>query len=95
MLSYAFRTADVHDSKMAPVLLQDIKDQTVLSSVADTAYDSQRIYEIARRCNIFAMNPINPRNGEQNKSTHRRVLSHFTQTILGKQLMKERGKIEP
>ncbi len=50
--------------------------------------------EIARTCNVFATNPINPRNGEQNKSTHRRVLSHFIQTILGKQLMKERGKIE-
>ncbi|MEW4072483.1 hypothetical protein Q0O08_31505, partial [Bacillus thuringiensis] len=35
-----------------------------------------------------------PRNGEQNKSTHRRVLSHFIQTIFGKQLMKERRKIE-
>ncbi|MGQ0453534.1 transposase, partial [Bacillus sp. SS-TM] len=65
-----------------------------LFSVADAAYDSQRIYEIARTCNIFAMNPINPRNGEQNKSTHRRVLSHFIQTIFGKQLMKERRKIE-
>ncbi|MCT6917463.1 MAG: transposase [Bacillus wiedmannii] len=94
VLSYAFTTANVHDSKMAPVLLQDIKDQNVLFSVADAAYDSQRIYEIARTCNIFAMNPINPRNGEQNKSTHRRVLSHFIQTIFGKQLMKERRKIE-
>ncbi|HDR6278134.1 TPA: transposase, partial [Bacillus cereus] len=94
VLSYAFTTANVHDSKMAPVLLQDIQDQNVLFSVADAAYDSQRIYEIARTCNVFAMNPINPRNGEQNKSTHRRVLSHFIQTILGKQLMKERGKIE-
>ncbi|MDX9637517.1 transposase [Bacillus sp. PBL-C9] len=94
VLSYAFTTANVHDSKMALVLLQDIQDQNVLFSVADAAYDSQRIYEIARTCNVFAMNPINPRNGEQNKSTHRRVLSHFIQTILGKQLMKERGKIE-
>ncbi|HEF1880273.1 transposase [Bacillus thuringiensis] len=94
VLSYAFTTANVHDSKMTPVLLQDIQDQNVLFSVADAAYDSQRIYEIARTCNVFAMNPINPRNGEQNKSTHRRVLSHFIQTILGKQLMKERGKIE-
>ncbi|WP_241745545.1 transposase, partial [Bacillus thuringiensis] len=29
VLSYAFTTANVHDSKMAPVLLQDIKDQNV------------------------------------------------------------------
>ncbi|MHA2890535.1 transposase [Bacillus cereus] len=94
VLSYTFTTANVHDSKMAPVLLQDIQNQNMLFSVADAAYDSQRIYEIARTCNFFAMNPINPRNGEQNKSTHRRVLSHFIQTILGKQLMKERGKIE-
>ncbi|MGR5965597.1 transposase [Bacillus cereus] len=94
VLSYAFTTANVHDSKMAPVLLQDIQDQNVLFSIADAAYDSQHIYEIARTCNIFAMNPINPRNGEQLKSTHRRVLSQFAQTIFGKQLMKERGKIE-
>ncbi|MGR5965279.1 transposase [Bacillus cereus] len=94
VLSYAFTTANVHDSKMAPVLLQDIQDQNVLFSIADAAYDSQHIYEIARTCNIFAMNPINPRNGEQLKSTHRRVLFQFAQTIFGKQLMKERGKIE-
>lgn len=30
VLSYAFTTANVHDSKMAPVLLQDIKDRNVL-----------------------------------------------------------------
>ncbi|MEC2394916.1 DDE transposase [Bacillus thuringiensis serovar shandongiensis] len=94
VLSYAFTTANVHDSKMAPVLLRDIQDQNVLFSVADAAYDSQHIYEIARTCDIFAMNPINPRNGEQIKSTHRRVLFHFAQTVFGKQLMKERGKIE-
>ncbi|MDA2163871.1 transposase [Bacillus cereus group sp. Bc252] len=94
VLSYAFTTANVHDSKMAPVLLQDIQSQNVLFSIADAAYDSQRIYEIAKTCDIFAVNPINPRNVEQNKNTHRRVLSHFAQTIFGKQLMKERGKIE-
>ena len=94
VLSYTFTTANVHDSKMASVLLRDIQDRNVLFSVADAAYDSQHIYEIARTCDIFAMNPINPRNGEQIKSTHRRVLSHFVQTIFGKQLMKERGKIE-
>ncbi|MGR5970745.1 transposase [Bacillus paranthracis] len=94
VLSYAFTTANVHDSKMAPVLLQDIQSQNVLFSIADAAYDSQRIYEIAKTCDIFAVNPINPRNVEQSKNTHRRVLSHFAQTIFGKQLMKERGKIE-
>lgn len=94
VLSYTFTTANVHDSKMASILLRDIQDRNVLFSVADAAYDSQHIYEIARTCDIFAMNPINPRNGEQIKSTHRRVLSHFVQTIFGKQLMKERGKIE-
>ncbi|AMR06314.1 ISNCY family transposase [Bacillus thuringiensis] len=94
VLSYAFTTANVHDIKMAPVLLQDIQDRNVLFSVADAAYDSQHIYKIARTCNIFAMNPINPRNGEQIKSTHRRVLSQFAQTIFRKQLMRERGKIE-
>ncbi|HDR6319097.1 TPA: transposase [Bacillus thuringiensis] len=94
VLSYTFTTANVHDSKMASVLLRDIQNRNVLFSVADAAYDSQHIYEIARTCDIFAMNPINPRNGEQIKSTHRRVLSHFVQTIFGKQLMKERGKIE-
>ena len=66
VLSYAFTIANVHDSKMAPVLLQDIKDQHVLFSVAD-AYDSQHIYEIAGTCDIFPVNPINPRNGEQIK----------------------------
>ncbi|UIJ70080.1 transposase (plasmid) [Bacillus cereus] len=94
VLSYTFTTANVHDSKMASVLLRDIQDRNALFSVADAAYGSQHIYEIARTCDIFAMNPINPRNGEQIKSTHHRVLSHFVQTIFGKQLMKERGKIE-
>ncbi|OQR53321.1 transposase [Bacillus sp. CDB3] len=94
LLSYTFTTANVHDSKMAPVLLQDIQDRNVLFSVADAAYDSQHIYEVERTCDIFAINPINPRNGEKIKNTHRRVLSHFIQTIFGKQLMKERGKIE-
>ena len=37
VLSYAFTTANVHDSKMAPVLLQDIEDQHVLFSIARTA----------------------------------------------------------
>lgn len=72
---------------MTSVLLQDIQDQNVLFSVANAAYDSQHIYEIRRICNIFV---INPRNGEQNKSTHRRLLSQFIKTICGKQLMKER-----
>ncbi|MBJ8026140.1 transposase, partial [Bacillus cereus] len=94
VLSYAFTTANVHDSKIAPALLRDIQNQNVLFSVADAAYDSQHIYEISGACGIFAMNPINPRSGEQIKSTHRRVLSHFVQTTFGKQLMKERGKIE-
>ncbi|UOB98595.1 hypothetical protein BTI679_59950 (plasmid) [Bacillus wiedmannii] len=47
VLSYAFTTANVYDSKIAPVLLQDIQGQAVLFSVADAAYDSQRIYDIA------------------------------------------------
>ena len=93
VLSYAFTTANVHDSKMAPVLLQDIEDQHVLFSIADAAYDSQHIYKIADMCDIFPVNPINPRNGEQIKSSHRRVLSYFVTTTFGKQLMKERGKL--
>ena len=93
-MSYSFTTANVHDSKIAPVLLQEIQERNVLFSVADTAYDSQRIYEVARAFDIFVVNPINPRNGEQNKNSHRRTLSHFVHTIFGKQLMKERGKIE-
>ncbi|KXY82733.1 hypothetical protein AT270_08825 [Bacillus cereus] len=90
-MSYAFTTANVYDSKIAPVLLRDIQDRNVLFWVADVAYDSQRIYEMARILNIFA---VSPRNGEQIKSAHRRVVSHFIQTIFGKQLMTERGKIE-
>jgi len=78
-------------AKIAPVLLQDIQNQNVLFSVADSAYDSQHLYKIARMCNIFAMHP---KNGEQIKSTHRRVLLYFVQTIFSKQLMKEREKIE-
>ncbi|OUB35431.1 hypothetical protein BK708_04785 [Bacillus thuringiensis serovar yunnanensis] len=46
-LLYALTTANVHDSKIAPVLLRDIEDRNVLFSVADAAYDSQHIYEIA------------------------------------------------
>lgn len=79
---------------MAPVLLRDIQNQNVLFSIADAAYDSQHIYEIAETCNIFAVSPINPRSVEQIKSTHRRVLSDFVHTIFGKQLLKELGKIE-
>ncbi len=94
VLSHAFTKANVHDSKMAPVLLRDIQDQNVLFSVADAAYDIQHIYEIVRVCDIFAMNPINPQNSEQIKGTHRHVLFHFAQTIFGKQLTKERGKIK-
>ncbi|MGQ7307730.1 transposase, partial [Bacillus cereus] len=52
------------------------------------------IYNIAGTCDIFPVNPINSRNGEQIKSSHRRVLSHFVTTTFGKQLLKERGKIE-
>ncbi len=69
-------------------------DQNWLFSVANAAYDSQHIYEITRMCDIFSMKPINPRNGEQIKGTHRRVLFHFTQIIFGEQLMKECGEIE-
>ncbi|KIU73030.1 hypothetical protein C797_20180 [Bacillus thuringiensis Sbt003] len=94
ILSYAFTTANVHDSKIAPALLRDIQNQNVLFSVADAAYDSQHMHEIAGACDIFAINPINPRNSGPIKSTHRRVVSHFLQTTFGKQLMKERGKIE-
>ncbi|EJR91175.1 hypothetical protein IKG_05748 [Bacillus cereus VD200] len=94
-MSYAFPTANVLDIKMAPILLQDIKkDQHVLFSVADAAYDSQHIYKIADTFDIFPVNPINPQNGEQIKSSRRLVLSHFVNTPFGKQLMKERRKIE-
>ena len=54
VLSYAFTTANVHDSKMAPVLLQDIEDQHVLFSIADVYY----IYKIADMCDIFPVNPL-------------------------------------
>ncbi|MBG9496694.1 hypothetical protein ABE47_18390 [Bacillus thuringiensis] len=93
-MSYVFTTVNVHDSKIAPALLRDIPNQNVLFSVADAAYDSQHIHEIAGACDIFAVNPINPRNSGPIKNTHRRVVSHFVQTTFGKQLMKERGKIE-
>jgi len=63
-------------------LLQDIQDQNVLFSIADTSYDSQYIYEIAGTCDIFAVNPMNPCNSEQIKNTHRRVVSDFLQTAL-------------
>ena len=57
VLSYAFTTANVHDSKMAPVLLQDIEDQHVLFSM-QTRYDSQHIYKIADMCDIFPVIPL-------------------------------------
>ncbi len=41
VLSYAFTTANVHDSKMAPVLLQDIKTKQSCFLLQDAAYDSQ------------------------------------------------------
>ena len=58
VLSYAFTTANVHDSKY--------------------------IYEIAGTFDIFAVHPINPCNGEQKKSSHRRTLPHFAHTIFEK-----------
>ncbi len=79
---------------MAPVIIQDIKDQHVLFSIADAAYDSQSFYKLAGMCNIFPVNSINLCNGEQIKSSHGRVLSHFVTTTFGKQLMKECGEIE-
>ncbi|OUB20137.1 IS5 family transposase [Bacillus thuringiensis serovar yunnanensis] len=77
---------------MTPVLLRDIQNRNVLFSVANAAYNSQHIYEMARISNIFAVSHINPRNGEQIKNAYHRVLSHFIQTIFDKQLMKERMK---
>ncbi|PEM46671.1 hypothetical protein CN636_06410 [Bacillus toyonensis] len=52
------------------------------------------MYKIVETYNIFAVNPIHPRSGEQIKSTHRRVLSDFVYTTFGKKGLKERGKIE-
>ncbi|AHA75512.1 hypothetical protein YBT1518_34176 (plasmid) [Bacillus thuringiensis YBT-1518] len=39
-MSYAFTTANVHDSKIAPALLRDIQNQNVLFSVADAKLDT-------------------------------------------------------
>lgn len=91
VLSYAFTIANVYDSKMASIFLRNIQDQNVLFFAADAAYDSQYIYEIARTCDIFDMNPVNPQNSGKFKGIHRRVWFHFAQTIFGKQLMKGRG----
>ncbi len=82
MLSYAFITTS------------RLTDRHVWFSIADAAYDSQSFYKLAGTCDIFPVNLINLRNGEKIKSSHRRVLSHFVTTTFGKQLMKERGKIE-
>ncbi|KIU74542.1 hypothetical protein C797_12266 [Bacillus thuringiensis Sbt003] len=66
----------------------------MLFSIADAVYDSQHLYHNADMCDIFLVNPINSRNGQQIKSSHRRVLLYLITTIFGKQLMKERGRIE-
>lgn len=79
---------------MISKLPRNIEVQNVLFSITDTPYNSQYIYKITQIYNIFSMNPINPRDGEQIKHTHRRGLFHFLQTIFGKQLMKERLRIE-
>lgn len=94
MLSYVLTTANVHNSKVAPVLFQDIEDQHVLFSIADAVYDSQHPYHNADMCDIFLVNLINLRHGQQIKSSNRRVLSYLITTIFGKQSMKEPGKIE-
>lgn len=70
---------------MASVLLQDIGDQHVLFSITDAVYDSQHIYTIVGTYDIFPVNPINSRNSEQIKSSHRHVLSFFVTTTFGKQ----------
>lgn len=84
VLFYAFTTTNVHDSKIVSVLLllQGIKNQHMLFSVADAVYDSQLIYKIAGTCDIFLINPINQRNGEQIKSSHLRWFSHFVNTTV-------------
>lgn len=94
ILSYAFTTANVHDSQIAPALLQHVKDRNVLFSIAGAAYDSQHIYEAANACNIFPVNPLIPQKGKQTINPQRRVLSNFLQTTFSRQLMKECGKIE-
>lgn len=76
VLSYVFTTANIHDRKVAPVLLRIIRDRNVLFSVADAAYDNQHIYEITETFNSFAVNLINSCNGKQNKNSHRRILSY-------------------
>lgn len=58
VLSYVLTTTNVHDNKIAPVLLQDIQNRNTLFSVADAAYDSQ---------SIFSINPIKPRWYGQNR----------------------------
>ncbi len=46
-------------------------------------------------CDICPVIPLTHENGETNKSFHTVVCSqHFVTNNLGKQLMKERGKIE-
>lgn len=74
----------LHDSKIVSVLLllQGIKNQHMLFSVADAVYDSQLIYKIAGTCDIFLINPINQRNDEQIKSSHLRWFSHFVNTTV-------------
>lgn len=52
------------------------------------------VFQTLQQNHIFAVHRLNLYNGEQIKSTHRRVLSHFAQTIFGEQLMNEHEKIE-
>lgn len=73
-MSYAVTIPNVHNSKMDPVLLQNIQNYNVLFSVTNAVYGSQQIYEMTKICNLFS---INRRKGEQIKNTSPRVLSMF------------------
>ncbi len=76
---------------MAPVLLQDYRRPTCLVLLQTLLMHSQHIYKIARYVVIsFPVNPINPRNGEQIKSSTVVCIHIFVTTTLGKQFDEER-----
>ncbi len=94
VLSTAFTNTNVHEAQMAPVLLQNI-EATCLVFLLQTLAMIANIFIKLQICgDIFPVNPINPRNGEQINSSHRRCVITFCHTTFGKHLIKSVGKLE-
>lgn len=70
-----------------------IPEKQVEMVVADKAYDSKRIREVANQVDIF-LSLIKKRRSAKRKDSYGRIIPCFLDTPLGKWLMKQRTDIE-